>query len=117
VSRPGFALWRKVLVATLPADLSPGVLDALWTEGLAAVRDRRAQGLVLDASAVDVMDAGDWAALCGALRAAALLGARGAVAGLRPGLVHALIELGAPVDGVRAFGDVESAVAALGGDR
>jgi rsbT antagonist protein RsbS len=87
-------LVRGCIVATMRADLTHGALEQLRTDLLECVRDTGARRIVLDASAVELMDTEDFRALERTVAAAALMGARTVVAGLQPGVVSALVELG-----------------------
>lgn len=105
--------WRGAIVATLPPDLdAPACLD-LRDRLSHRVRATRARAVVLDATAIDVMDTEDWSHLKAALATVALLGARGAIAGLQPGVVAALVVCGAATEDVLAFRTVEDAVQTL----
>lgn len=105
--------WRGAIVATLPPDIDAEVCGELRDHLAHRVRATRARAVILDATAVDVMDTEDWRHLKAALATTALLGARGGVAGLQPGVVAALVSCGAETDEVLAFRTVEDAVQAL----
>jgi anti-anti-sigma regulatory factor len=90
------------LVATVLDDLDGEQLAAFRDNLLGAVRDRRPQGVVLDVSALDLIDPHDFAEIKSTLAMLALLGARPVLVGLRPALIAALLELAVDVGGVVA---------------
>lgn len=104
---------RGCVVAPVPADLSSEVLARLRADCLESVRASSARGLVLDLSAVDVMDAADFAALRATLGMVRLLGARPVLVGLRPGVIMALMDLDVDVEGLLAVQTLDDAFALL----
>lgn len=113
MSRVVLTSWRGAIVATLPPDVDVEVCRELRDHLAQRVRATRARSVILDTTAVDVMDTEDWAQLKAALATTELLGARGGIAGLQPGVVAALVGCGAATEDVRAFRTVEDAVQAL----
>lgn len=104
---------RGCVVASVPTDLTSEVLTRLRADCLESIRASSAGGLILDLSAVDLMDAADFAALRATLGMARLLGARPVLVGLRPGVIVALMDLDVDVDGLLGVQTLDDAFALL----
>jgi rsbT antagonist protein RsbS len=76
---------------------------------LSLVKASGATRIILDVSGVHVMDLAEFESLQRTVAMAGLLGARSIVAGLRPGVVSALVELDAPLGWVVAALNLEQA--------
>jgi rsbT antagonist protein RsbS len=99
------------VVATLRDDLDRAQFATFRGELLEAVRSQRARGVVLDASALEVVDTADFARLRQTLEMVELMGARTVLVGLRPDVVAALVELGADIDGIAGELTLEAGLA------
>jgi anti-anti-sigma regulatory factor len=95
------------VVATAPADLDRETLDRMRQDLLDRVRASGARRILLDLSAVHLMDTEDFRAVVRLVAAARLMGARTVLAGLQPGVVAALVELGAQVGDIEAVLDLD----------
>ena len=107
---------RGCLVATLPADLDPRGLAGLQGDVLEGLRRAGARALLLDCSAIAVMDGEDFLALRRIAAMAALMGSRTVLVGLRPGVVAALVELDVDLDGLLAARTLDDALLDLEAD-
>ena len=85
------------LVASIQVDLDDRVIQQLADSLLEALHRQSARGVILDLSGVAIMDAEEFAALRKIERMAGLMGARTVFAGLKPGVVSALIDLDADI--------------------
>ena len=85
------------LVASIQVDLNEAVIQQLADSLLEALHRQGARGVILDLSGVSIMDAEEFAALRKIERMAGLMGARTIYAGLKPGVVSALVDLDADV--------------------
>jgi rsbT antagonist protein RsbS len=85
------------LVASIQVDLDDRVIQQLADSLLEALHRQSARGVILDLSGVAIMDAEEFAALRKIERMAGLMGARTIFAGLKPGVVSALIDLDADI--------------------
>jgi rsbT antagonist protein RsbS len=65
--------------------------------------------VILDCSAVEIVDVDDFERIRKVVAAAALMGVRTVLAGLRPGVVSALVDLGVDLDGIDAAVDIDDA--------
>lgn len=95
VGKVPLQLLRGRIVASIQIDLSDAVLRQFQTDLLTYVQASAATGVVLDVSGVEVMDAEEFNALRRAMSMVEVMGARPVLVGLRPGVVSALVELGA----------------------
>jgi rsbT antagonist protein RsbS len=106
-------LSRGCIVASVQVDLSDEVLQRFRSDLLELLETSGSTGIVVDLAGVDVMDAEDFGALRRTLSMAAIMGARSVLCGLRPGVVAALVDLDADVDGVLAARSLDDALAQL----
>ncbi|MHC4924838.1 MAG: STAS domain-containing protein [Planctomycetota bacterium] len=109
VSKIPLQLAQECVVASIQVDLDDQVLRVFRDELLEFVRTSGARGVILDLSGVQVMDAVEFGALRDTMRMARLMGALTVVSGLQPGVVSALIDLGADTDGVEATATLDDA--------
>ncbi len=112
---PGVAMQvsRDVLVASIQVDLDDGVLARFREDLLNRIRTTGSRGIILDLSGLETLDSNEFAALRQIIRASTIMGAESVLVGLQPGVVSALIEAGAEVDGLRAALDLDAAFALL----
>ena len=97
------------LITTLQLDLNRQVLKVLQEEVLKKLEETGARGLMLDCSALALMDSEDFAGLKRMTAMASLMGAQTIFVGLNPGIVSSLVELDVDVDGVQAALTLEDA--------
>ena len=102
---------KGCLVVSLPGDLA-GELDHLREVVLAGVREQRAHSLILDFSAVQLLDGWEFAQLRATLSMAALLGASAVLCGLRPGIVAYLVLNDVDTQGLVFARDLDEALSA-----
>ena len=112
---PGVAIQvsRGVVVASIQVDLDDDVLARFRQELLDCIHETDSRGVILDVSGLETLDSEDLAALRRIMVMTALMGAESVLVGLRPGVVSALIEAGADVDGLRAAINLDAAFALL----
>lgn len=119
-SRIPLQLSQQCVVASIQVDLDDDVLMAFRRELLELLKTSGARGVILDLSGVNVMDADDFRALRDTMQMARLMGAASIVSGLQPGVVSALIDLDADIEGVEAtltLDDAYEHMAALRAER
>ena len=104
---------RDVVVASIQVDLDDDVLARFREELLGRVHETGSRGVILDFSGLETIDSDEFAALRGTITMCSIMGAESVLVGLRPGVVSALIEAGADVDGLRAATNLDSAFALL----
>ncbi len=100
VPRVPLRVSQGTVVASVQVDFEPAVLAQFRHDLLGAVQRSQATGVIIDLSALGVLDPGDLADLRDTMNMASLLGARSVLAGMRPGMVSALVDLDADVDGL-----------------
>jgi len=112
---PGVAIQvsRGVVVASIQVDLDDDVLARFRQDLLDCIHETGCRGVILDVSGLETLDSEELAALRRIMVMTALMGAESVLVGLRPGVVSALIEAGADVDGLRAAVNLDAAFALL----
>ena len=103
------------VVASIQIDLTPEVLRQFRTDLLARVQASQAEGVIFDVSGIEILDLDDFDALRQTMAMAEIMGARSILSGLKPGVVSALIDLGADPEGVNAVLNLDDAFRLLDG--
>jgi rsbT antagonist protein RsbS len=108
---PGVAMQvsRDVVVASIQVDLDDNVIARFRDDLLRQIHETGSRGVILDVSSLDTIDSEEFAALRGIIAMSTIMGAESVMAGLQPGVVSALIEAGADVDGLRAAVNLDAA--------
>ena len=115
VQRIPLQVVRGCVVASIQIDLDHEVLRQFRNDLLECVQNSRANGVILDVSGVDILDLDDFNGLRSTMEMAEVMGARPILSGLKPGLVSALIDLGADPEGVSAVLNLDDAFRLLDG--
>ena len=102
------------LIVPLEADVDHGQLRALTGELLGALARRAVGGVIVDASAVELLDSRDYRALTDLIRASEVAGVPAVLVGLRPGVAATLAELDLGQDRLATARSVAAAEARLG---
>lgn len=92
LSTPVIEVWEGVLTLPMLGHFDAARLDRMTAQLLDAVTRTRARFAIFDLTGLAVVEQDTAAALSRVLRAVALLGARGLLAGIRPELARALAE-------------------------
>ena len=100
-------------MGTLPRELVPGTLEQFELDLLAKVRQSELVGVVIDLSALELMDLTEFGKLRRILGMTQMLGPKTILVGLRPGVVAGLVALGADAAGIRTALNVELGLEAL----
>ena len=106
-------LSRGVMVASIQVDLDDDVLARFREDLLARIHETGSQGVILDVSGLQTLDSEEFAALRRIMDMTGLMGAESVLVGLQPGVVSALIETEADVDGLRTAIDLDAGFALL----
>lgn len=110
------SLVRGCLVATPLHDLDGENVKRFHAELSNRLQREPVKGVVLDVSALDLMDAQDFLWVRDTLRLAELMGRNAVLAALSPQVAATLVRLGVDVNGVQAARSVDRAVEALIGE-
>jgi rsbT antagonist protein RsbS len=112
---PGISMQvsRDVVVASIQVDLDDDVLARFRDDLLRRIHETSSRGVILDVSGLETLDSDEFAALRRIIAMSTIMGAESVLVGLRPGVVSALIEAGADVDGLRAAISLDAAFALL----
>jgi rsbT antagonist protein RsbS len=106
---------RGCVVASIQIDLTPEVLRQFRKDLLERVQESRANGVILDVSGIDILDLDDFNGLRRTMEMAEIMGARPILSGLKPGVVSALIDLGADPEGLNVVLNLDDAFRLLDG--
>jgi rsbT antagonist protein RsbS len=101
------------LIASIQSDLSDSEVLRLRDDLAERVGDRRARGIIVDVSALDVIDSFVARALRSVAVTARLRGAETVVVGIRPDVAIALVHFDLNLDPVRAALDLDEGVTLL----
>jgi len=107
---------RGIVVASIQVDLDDDVLARFRRDLLDRIHKTGSRGVILDVSGLETLDTEELAALRRVIVMTALMGAESVLVGLRPGVVSALIEAGADVDGLKAAVNLDAAFAVFDPD-
>ena len=102
-------LSRGCAIASIQVDLTEEVTRLFRSELLDFVKTHQVAGVILDLSGVEIMDVDDFSNLRLTMSMVELLGAQTVLSGLRPGVVSALVELGAETDDIQATLNLDEA--------
>ena len=115
VQRIPLQVARGCVMASIQIDLTPEVLRQFRIDLLECVQKSRANGVILDVSGIDILDLDDFNGLRRTMEMAKVMGAWPILSGLKPGVVSALIDLGADPEGVTAVLNLDDAFRLLDG--
>lgn len=101
------------LIVTIQAALDDAELDQLRADLAERVGQTRAKGLIVDVSALDVMDSYATRTLLGIAKVGSLRGAYAIICGIQPDVAFAMVQLGLLLEGVETALDLDDALALL----
>jgi rsbT antagonist protein RsbS len=101
------------LIASIQAALTDTDLRQLRHDISDGVGRWRSRGVILDVTALDVMDSFATRTLSNIAQAAKLRGADTVVAGIQPDVAFAMVQLGLTLDGVDTVLDLDEALAVM----
>lgn len=117
IPRIAMQVSRSVVVASIQVDLDDDTLAQFQEDLLGRIHQTGSRGVILDVSGLETLDSEEFASLRRIIEMATLLGAESVLVGLRPGIVSALVETGAEVDGLRAAINLDAAFSLLQPER
>ncbi|MGN6807372.1 MAG: STAS domain-containing protein [Trinickia sp.] len=103
-----------VLIASIQSALSDQDLVQLRDDFAEKIGRLRTRGVVIDVTALDVLDSFATRTLRGIAYIAKLRGAQTVVVGIQPEVAFAMVQLGLSLDGVATALDLEEGLAHLG---
>jgi rsbT antagonist protein RsbS len=105
-----------VLIASMQEALTDHALVQLRDELSERVGRFRSRAVIIDVTALDVVDSFATRTILGIAYTAKLRGARTVVVGIQPEVAFAMVELGLALDGVDTALDLEEALSLVGPD-
>lgn len=112
LSVPVVPLLRQVLMVPLVGELDADRASLLLDRLLAGISEQRASIVILDVTGVPVVDEAAATWLLRATSAAALLGTRCSLVGIRPEMAESLVACGTDLSALSTYADMRSAVEA-----
>jgi rsbT antagonist protein RsbS len=106
-----------VLVASIQAALSDQDLAELQDDLAQRVGRLRSRGVIIDVTALDVLDSFATRTLRGIAYTAKLRGAATIVVGIQPEVAFAMVQLGLSLDGINTALDLEEGLELIAGGR
>lgn len=101
------------LIVTIGAALTDAELESVGTELAHQVGSKRIRALIIDVSALDVMDSFASRTLLRIAKVAQLRGARALIVGIQPDVAFAMVQLGLTLEGIDAALDLDEAMQIL----
>lgn len=95
------------LIAALQGELSDSVAERFQQDVLARIESSGAQGLMLEISALELVDTYVARVLADTARMARLMGTRSVVVGMRPEVAATLVQMGYELEGIEAALNVD----------
>jgi rsbT antagonist protein RsbS len=103
----------RFLLVTIQVDMHDRLALALQDDLMEQIRAKKARGVLLDISALDVVDSFIGRMIGNIAAMARVLDAETVVTGMRPAVAITLVELGLSLPGVRTALDIERGMALL----
>lgn len=103
----------EFLLITIQVDMHDKLALTLQDDLTAQIVQQRARGVLIDISALDMVDSFIGRMLGGIASMSRLLDAETVVVGMQPAVAITLVELGLPLKGIRTALDVEKGMAVL----
>ena len=100
---------QNCVVASIQIDLTPELLQQLCQDLLEKLHSSGASGVILDVSGVEIIDLTDFTELRKIINMVEIMGAKTIISGLKPGVISALVDLDADIDGINAVLNLDDA--------
>ncbi len=98
------------LILTLPSELNDKGIAEFGNSLLDRIKSFRARGIIIDFSAVDILDSREFKQLADISLMTDLLGVKSVFVGISPGIVISLLDLSVKTDGITSFLSMEDAL-------
>jgi rsbT co-antagonist protein RsbR len=113
MSVPILPVTAKTMVVPLVGELDADRLQLLQEQALQAIEKSQARQLILDITAVPVVDTHVAQGLVQVVNASRLLGTTVVLVGIRPEVAQSLVSLGVDLQGIKAYGTLQSGLLAV----
>ncbi len=100
---------QNCVLASIQIDLTPELLQQLRQDLLGKLHASEARGVIIDVSGVEIIDFTDFTELRNIIDMVAIMGAKTVISGLKPGVISALVDLDADIDGINAALNLDDA--------
>ena len=104
---------QNCVVAAIQIELTSEVFEQLRQDLLEKLHHSEAKGVIIDVSGVEIMDFDDFSELRSIVDMVKIMGAKTVISGLKPGLISALVDLDANIDGIDAALNLDDAFVAI----
>lgn len=104
---------RDTLLVTIQASMTDAELSQLRADLADRVGRQRIRGLVVDVSALDVLDSFASRTLVGVAKVSNLRGANAVIVGIQPDVAFAMVQLGLGLEGIETALDLDAGVELL----
>jgi rsbT antagonist protein RsbS len=98
---------RDILLASVHTELRDAVAEAFQADALSAIEKKRARGLVIDISGLDMVDTYVARILVETARMAKLMGTETVLIGMRPEVAATLVRMGYEMHGLQSALDLD----------
>ena len=105
----------KTLLVSVQIELHDAVAEAFQEDLLAAIETHSAAGLLIDITALDIVDSYVARVLADTGRMAKLMGTETVLVGMRPEVAATLVRMGYAMEGVRTALNIDEGLALLRG--
>ena len=100
---------QNCVVASIQIDLTPELWQQLRQDLLEKLHTSKASGVIIDVSGLEIIDFTDFTELRNLIAMVAMMGAKTVISGLKPGVISALVDLDANIDGINAVLNLDDA--------
>jgi len=104
---------RDTLIVTIQSELTDAELSQLRQDIAARIGKRAVRGLVIDVSALDVLDSFASRTLVGIAKVSKLRGAHSVIVGIQPDVAYAMVQLGLTLEGTDTALDLDEGMELL----
>ncbi len=109
-SETALSVVRNCMIVSVRSDLGGDGVERMRQAVIHAVPTREVKGVVFDVSAVRMIDSESFRHLSDTARMVVLFGKKACFSGFQPGVVAALVGIGADISGLSAFRTLEDAI-------
>ncbi len=104
----------RILLITIQTELHDQMAEDLQEAVLERLEDTNAEGVLMDITALEIVDSFISRVISETVKMAGLLGARMVLVGMRPAVTMTLLEMGIEMGGIETAMDMEAGLERLG---